>query len=78
MSRDALYAEAIRMSGSEPAGGATIARMTDPENLPRDCPHCGDEIACGTGPHVTEAAARGHAHAWECSGCRSAGMLVVS
>ena len=47
-------------------------------DLPTTCPHCQARLSWGTGPHVKDAEARnGRAFAWECTGCRAAGMLTL-
>jgi predicted RNA-binding Zn-ribbon protein involved in translation (DUF1610 family) len=50
----------------------------DVESAPKNCPHCGATIAWRSGPHLSEAAGRGNAEAWECTGCGAAGMLVFT
>jgi predicted RNA-binding Zn-ribbon protein involved in translation (DUF1610 family) len=55
-------------------GGKALTPVTD--HVPENCPHCGAELSWGTGPHVSDAARRPRAIAWQCTECGAAGMLT--
>ncbi len=72
---DRIFATTADSTGA--TRGAAIIEVNTPEQLPRTCPHCDGDLSWDTGPHVAEAAERGDAFAWECSNCRSAGLLQL-
>ncbi|MGW5455814.1 hypothetical protein [Nocardia sp. NPDC003979] len=71
---DQTFAQSLA-EADHPVPNTAIA-VNAPEDLPTACPHCGGELSWGTGRHVADAAARCHAQAWECLGCRAAGLLT--
>jgi hypothetical protein len=41
------------------------------------CPHCGEPVSLGTGPHVDDVAKHPGTAAWQCHGCGAAGLLTL-
>ena len=70
---DRFIVEAGISAGVLPADA--FIPVTSPDQVPQECPHCGGELSWGTGPHVSDAAARGNAVAWECLDCHAAGIF---
>jgi predicted RNA-binding Zn-ribbon protein involved in translation (DUF1610 family) len=66
----------MRLSFIDAVGLPAGAHQGDLDAAPEACPHCGGELAWAAGPHVAEAASRGNAIAWECTGCGAAGLFM--
>lgn len=61
------YADRELSGGLDPDRGYVASRD-------ESCPHCAVAVSWGVGPHVSDAAARPGALAWQCRGCGAAGL----
>jgi hypothetical protein len=58
------------MAVTELAASYDVVDANDPA-----CPHCGEAVELGAGPHVDDAAKHPGTAAWQCTGCRASCLV---